>query len=122
MSLNGLDTPELTEAFAKACAEPGSWYVNCFFFFNIYLSQPWLDNGQSLYGGEKCSSVEPVYSSFADRYCAHFVGFGLNTPPETMLSFCVRESMERRRCEKQQRRSQMIRRCMDLFDSGDEIS
>ncbi|KAH0602286.1 uncharacterized protein H6S33_009830 [Morchella sextelata] len=26
MSLNGLDTPELTEAFAKACAEPGSWF------------------------------------------------------------------------------------------------
>lgn len=38
MSLNGLDTPELTEAFAKACAEPGSWYVNCFSsFFSIYI-------------------------------------------------------------------------------------
>lgn len=27
MSLNGLDAPVLTEAFGKACAEPGSWYV-----------------------------------------------------------------------------------------------
>lgn len=29
MSLNGLDAPVLTEAFGKACAEPGSWYVIC---------------------------------------------------------------------------------------------
>lgn len=27
MSLNGLDAPVLTEAFGRACAEPGSWYV-----------------------------------------------------------------------------------------------
>lgn len=33
MSLNGLDAPVLTEAFGRACAEPGSWYVICCHLF-----------------------------------------------------------------------------------------
>jgi hypothetical protein len=77
MSLNGLDSPELIDAFEKACAEPGGWYVYLKMLFSLSLS---------------CS-----------RELVSFllvIGSGLSTLPETMSSFYARGPMAQRRCEK----------------------
>lgn len=45
MSLNGLDAPVLTEAFGKACAEPGSWYVTRQYLFASFRQRTGMPSG-----------------------------------------------------------------------------